>query len=435
MDQLTNSNRKLVVYLDQNFLSEMAKQDDSSRPELVRIRELLQKGFQDEKLVVPRSHFHDVETSLAPLLKKEIVNMQGYVGQTQLRHREHIKLIQLAEALDHFLGEPREDISPRNVFSDDPNRRVQPFDIRVDMGMSRFEDQDERENLAGRMNEVRRVARERDAGFKEQLNAEIAMWGQVVSQYNAYQLRYRLEKAERTAEEFVQSKEFRNIPLINISSKMWAKLLTDYSARPIRRGDPTDIDLISSYLPYVDVLATDTFMANLVQQLGLADQYETSVFGASTREAVGFGELLNQKLAGMEPLHIPTAAIVVAPHESIKNVAFEFFKRLGLQASASERRGHWVEIIAFDDGRMPRYLHERVKVELPFYGFQEIEVQKVEPGAVLDALVSMAREKVRASRFVMIDKHRSLPDNFVETCVTYCQGGRGQILQYNIHSR
>jgi hypothetical protein len=54
--------QKLLVYLDQNFLSEMAKAgiNEKVRPEFKEIYELLHLGFVDEKLVVPGSVLHDV---------------------------------------------------------------------------------------------------------------------------------------------------------------------------------------------------------------------------------------------------------------------------------------------------------------------------------------------------------------------------------------
>jgi hypothetical protein len=59
--------QKLLVYLDQNFLSEMSKADvnEKVRPEFKEIYELLRQGFVDEKLVVPGSLLHDIESSLA----------------------------------------------------------------------------------------------------------------------------------------------------------------------------------------------------------------------------------------------------------------------------------------------------------------------------------------------------------------------------------
>ena len=51
--------QKLLVYLDQNFVSEIAKAGlKKVRPEFEQIYELLHRGFVDEKLVVPDSLLH-----------------------------------------------------------------------------------------------------------------------------------------------------------------------------------------------------------------------------------------------------------------------------------------------------------------------------------------------------------------------------------------
>ena len=50
------NSQKLLVYLDQNFHSDMAKANIKEvRPEFKEIYELLHQGFTDEKLVVPAS--------------------------------------------------------------------------------------------------------------------------------------------------------------------------------------------------------------------------------------------------------------------------------------------------------------------------------------------------------------------------------------------
>lgn len=63
--------KKLLVYLDQNFLSEMSKAGVNMRvrPEFKEIYELLHQDFVDEKLVVPQSLLHDIESSFATHLK------------------------------------------------------------------------------------------------------------------------------------------------------------------------------------------------------------------------------------------------------------------------------------------------------------------------------------------------------------------------------
>ena len=100
--------QKLLVYLDQNFLSEMSKADinEKVRPEFKEIYELLHQGFVDEKLVVPGSMLHDIESSLATHLKDRIVSYQHYLGQVRLYRPDEITNTQTFAALDRFTVTP-----------------------------------------------------------------------------------------------------------------------------------------------------------------------------------------------------------------------------------------------------------------------------------------------------------------------------------------
>lgn len=86
MAKLSN---KLIVYLDQNFLSEMAKTKSNERvnPKLRDIYELLHKGFIDEKTVVPSSWFHEVESNFAPRLKKRSASIRDISARLIWKHR------------------------------------------------------------------------------------------------------------------------------------------------------------------------------------------------------------------------------------------------------------------------------------------------------------------------------------------------------------
>src|SRR5437868_4087332 len=124
--------RKLLVYLDQNFLSEMSKADvnQSVRPEFKEIYELLHEGFLDEKLVVPSSWLHDVESSLATHLKDRITTYQHYLGQVRLYRPDEIRDTQTFAAFERFTGHSPEDALGANaVFLDDPDQRVRQFGI------------------------------------------------------------------------------------------------------------------------------------------------------------------------------------------------------------------------------------------------------------------------------------------------------------------
>ena len=78
--------QKLLVYLDKNFLSNLSEADinEKVRPEFKEIYELLHQGFVDEKLVVPSSLLHDIESILDTRLKDRISAYQHYLGQVRL---------------------------------------------------------------------------------------------------------------------------------------------------------------------------------------------------------------------------------------------------------------------------------------------------------------------------------------------------------------
>jgi hypothetical protein len=99
--------KKLLVYLDQNFISEMAKGPINERvkPGFSEIYELLHRGFVEEKLVVPQSLMHDVETSMAPHYKQRIVSFQNYMGQVRLYRSEEVANRQTDAAFRRFRGD------------------------------------------------------------------------------------------------------------------------------------------------------------------------------------------------------------------------------------------------------------------------------------------------------------------------------------------
>jgi hypothetical protein len=124
--------KKLLVYLDQNFLSEMSKADvnEKVRPEFKEVYELLHQGFIDETLVVPSSLLHDIESSLATHLKERINSYQHYLGQVRLRRPDEIENIQVDATFCRYKGRESKDIlDPKIAFLGDPDQRVKQFGI------------------------------------------------------------------------------------------------------------------------------------------------------------------------------------------------------------------------------------------------------------------------------------------------------------------
>jgi hypothetical protein len=132
--------QKLLVYLDQNFLSGISRAEgkEKLRP-FKEIYELLRQGFVDEKLVVPGSLLHDIESSLATHLKDGIVTYQHYLGKVRLYRPDEIRNTQILAALDRFMGRTPEDpLRPEAAFLDHPDQRVERFGVSVDSHLERY---------------------------------------------------------------------------------------------------------------------------------------------------------------------------------------------------------------------------------------------------------------------------------------------------------
>lgn len=75
---------------------------------------------------------------------------------------------------------------------------------------------------------------------------------------------------------FLFSETYKGIPIIEISTKLWAKLTT--SPTPIQSGDSMDVLQLSAVIPYCDYVITDKKMKNRIVDLGIDKKYNTKIF-------------------------------------------------------------------------------------------------------------------------------------------------------------
>ncbi|MBN8726059.1 MAG: hypothetical protein J0M03_24400 [Acidobacteria bacterium] len=429
--------KKLVVYLDQNFLSEMAKAERNPKvnPLYSEIFELLHKGFVEEKTVVPASWIHKLESSLDTRLKDQIVKYQGYLGQLELHLPHQIKIFQLGRAAKEFLGESLEPLDYHLAYNEDPDKPTQRFGISVDMHLERFWDyRAERVRTVQQLEQVRAAIKNNDISFEKQFGFELAAARKAFLDFESSSVGWIFHKFPERLPEFAQSIEFGSVPQLVISTNFWTKLLTHLNTRPSKASDSADIEIISTYLPYVDVFATDTFMANLIRDFGYDTAYGTEVFDASAGGLEKFKQFLEAYLASHTPVNKPSGSIFVIPDQRIRRESFEFFKNLGQQRIGRGRRNEWVDVYAFDDGHMPKYRHKDTSVPIPFYGLQDVDSIKIQPNTSYSVLIELCKQHCKSDKFVVIDQHRNLPNEFKETMLNYMSTGKDLILGYKIYS-
>jgi len=215
--------KKLLVDLDQNFLSEMSKADvnEKVRPEFKEIYELLHQGFVDEKIVVPSSLLHDIESSLATHLKDRIY--QHYLGQVRLRRPDEIENAQTDAALCRYIGRPSEDLlKPRTAFLDDPDQRVERFGISVDAHWETHNFRQTRHATAKDLEALRQRCLQSKVTYEQQARIERDHQKQeFVETHERYSDTLSHDRRKELLA-FAASAEFAAIPLLRIEAHWYA---------------------------------------------------------------------------------------------------------------------------------------------------------------------------------------------------------------------
>jgi hypothetical protein len=433
--------RKLLVYLDQNFISEMAKTNhEKVRPDFGELYSVLHEGFWNEQLVVLRSRFHDVETSLAGLLKDPIRRRRSTLGHVDTAREWDIRYSQIVASLYKFVG--RSDGTPMicydDAFEEDPDDRVGHFDIDVDMDWMHADAKEQRQRHAAELDRVRERIREHSISYERQFQIEMDAERQAALRH--YGGRNHASSAGVSNEQyrqFVMSNAFAEVPIIWLGVALLTRVMTAHSTRKIKPGDVTDIDAMATYLPYCDVYGADRFMAEVARSLGVPGRYGCHLFDSGQDGVARLIDHLRKVLASTAPVNVPELSIFVTATDSIKQNSFDFYRQIGNQAKQAESNlGAWIEVFGFDDGRMPRYqMKQAPDVKPLFYGFQDVLTVECSSSDGTDALVEAARRKCRSTHFVLVDAYQDLPDDFMLRAVMTPKDGKSSVLGYRMYSR
>jgi len=427
--------QKLLVYLDQNFLSGISRAEgkEKLRP-FKEIYELLRQGFVDEKLVVPGSLLHDIESSLATHLKDGIVTYQHYLGKVCLYRPDEIRNTQIFTALDRFMGRTYEDpLRPEAAFLDHPDQRVERFGISVDSHLERRNFRQSRDRTAKELEKLRQRLLQGKVTYGQQLKVEQeTQRDQFVQGYCSF-CRPVSEEKRKELTAFTESTDFTSIPLLKIEAHLFASILTRKPNRQIEPGDGTDIAALSAYAPYMDVVCTDAFMAD--QFRDIAKEYGITLFHAKTSSLRELKAFLESYLSGALPIRRPSMTAFVLPPKERREKSFQFFYQLGsaLRAMGLNEYG---ELYAFDDGAMPKYeLPQPPGAPVPFYGLQNVTRIELLRGATEEKILNICRERCRSDHFILIDEYKEIPDTFMLGAAMCAEGNMDSTHGYRIFKK
>lgn len=324
---------KPIVYLDQNWISEITKAHiegwtGTHKPYVSQLSLAIQGGVAEDNFVCPTSDFHDTEASFSQKLKDSIWKTSRALSRDlsfnswiQVNHK------QLVEAALGFAGQDIPDSPwwyvPFNRDPDIPARSLPIHHIRVHLSVEVYMEEvkrirdgiqtsDYRKFKENRKKEglsyedelaygITQLFREHHVGpivaisqgrFKlsewESLFHSVAL--QAVNRYKELETIFQQGGG---LDKFLVSPHLANSPLLSICAKLRA---ADIVRFPSRKPEPSLIDdfqIAATILPYVDIFATENYLAELIKQTGLDREYNCRVYRMKQKE-----DLLNE-LQGM----------------------------------------------------------------------------------------------------------------------------------------
>lgn len=270
------------VYLDQNFISDIAKIDHSIKgskikSEIKLLYKLIVKAVANDKIVIPFSPIHYQESFRKnnPEFHKLIFEKFKDISKIRFRRSENIReQLFIYYALKYF---DKKFINLDDIYIDKNDNNFQEF------WFSSFENQYVMiEDIVEKMIESPKLLqdiRKSDVNNHKQYTQEINMHRKNYQEF-AIRKKFLFERYDLTVKqiyEFINSLEFQNISSIDIFCKLWnADLSNTY--RQSEKGDENDIEMLSVYAPYCDIVATDNNKKALMQSLKLDINYNIEIF-------------------------------------------------------------------------------------------------------------------------------------------------------------
>jgi hypothetical protein len=325
-----------IIYLDQNYLSNMAKAQLNQPVITDKLRfwlslfANLKKEVLADKIACPKSEFHREESSYDRRKEKSILETSNELScGLEFKPWDEILQIQVEEAAYRFLGkEPPEKQWWEIAFHSDPRASVESRleditgnkvsidylftepDIVIEHKRRikrRWPQIQSKELLrkSSRIWEYELQAHKQSFVFMYLGPPAILSYFQEFGDNQEYEIQNRnakfIEDLNRFIRlinmgintfEFFNSDEILNIPFIDIFCSITAALKLYYHKRVSKASDLNDFAILATAIPYCDIATTDSFMKELLTQIHIDDKYECKLFSATKTDFESFYNLI-----------------------------------------------------------------------------------------------------------------------------------------------
>ncbi|MFQ5956906.1 MAG: hypothetical protein ACE5KK_03955 [Candidatus Brocadiales bacterium] len=307
-------NNKKVIYLDQNFISAIAKVQlgQIKDKRFSAIYETLAALLEEGKIIVPESTFHTIESEWASgiIKTKALEVLKSLSREVGVKDWRDILDLQMGRALEGFFSKAPVSPSRQEAFCKtltdtsfalSATPRIKEFSILSSRRWKAIREEFLDKSWKPLPQETLKLFKTEREGERRALVCDYFQQPcprGYISNYimDAYCVnrnpskiiiaRYReFDPDFRRFGEFLDSDELKDVPFVDIASSLNAAVIAYEVARSPQAGDFYDVLIIGTVLPYCDALATDNFMKSLlVARLGLDKRYAVDVFSKKDDE-------------------------------------------------------------------------------------------------------------------------------------------------------
>jgi len=337
----------IIVYLDQNYLSNMAKarlgslKTEGDTNFWHSLFDDLKEAVLADKIACPESEFQRKEARLDRRIEEAVGRIIGELSWgLQFNPYEVILQSQIEDAAFRFLGknpplretwsvaftsDPQspvesrmEDISgtkgqidvsfslPDELVEQDRQRKLEFVDVAQELlneysnnplGWSELVLQSKRSFMDGFLGKTARQSIAQQSQEASPLSQQRALdrYYELVDLFN--RLRgIGINTDNSKVMNFMESEELLNIPFVDVNASIWAAIGECYlQGRKVKKGDFYDAPILAAVLPYCDVITTDSFMkGTLVNRLRFDDKYNAKIFSAIRADRLAFQKFIRE---------------------------------------------------------------------------------------------------------------------------------------------
>lgn len=309
-----------IVYLDQNYLSNMAKARHGfmkDEGEAIFWRSLfddLKKAVCSDSIRIPMSEFHEIETSLNTKIQVAIKDtLIQLSGEFQFQDSHSILEWQIEAAITQFGGrtltsnyhpifQSNPNIPIKDRFKDMIKKRgtisltsyqvadpdyVRELKVRfVNLIEQSLEKCSDIENCSPNL-----ILSSKIDWLSSSLINDPDMWAHIIQDIEG------LDIQESVINDYWNTGKLLDTPFIDIFSSLFAILYFKYKkgGQSIKRSDLFDIKILATVLPYCSIVTTDKSMKEiLVNRLHFDDKYKAMIFVATKTDRLAFQKFVRE---------------------------------------------------------------------------------------------------------------------------------------------